>query len=358
MTKWLPYFIAGILALWIVSAIAPKRDKEGTFAVQEFGRLPVISNGRFQPLDSLARNSLLQLREKQTASVEPWKGRKSQVLSASEWLQEMFFNQELANTRPVFRIDNPDVKGLLGLAMDADETKETDGKHFSWNQIKDKLQQLQMEVDRIRLLDRSQRTPFDQGISRLWTGVGLYMKLQNTVQPQNARDWNKELNAYLENVSAGVIAARAQQAGQTHDEEALTKLINDLSRFDTMQRLEPPLAVPPHHPERERDEWMRMGEALMEIARGETANYAVTGYAKMSSAFNSKQVADFNQAVSEYRTALSERFKPELKKASNEQRFNNFAPFYKALVLYVIAGVAVLAFWINPGRMEWFRRTA
>src|SRR5690606_18075719 len=150
----------------------------------------------------------------------------------------------------------------------------------------------------------------------------------------------------------------AQQAGQAHDDGALNKLIDDLSCFDTMQRMEPPLPVPPHHPERERDEWMRMGEALMEIARGESANYAVTGYAKMSSAFNAKHVADFNQAVSEYRTALSERFKPELKKASNEQRFNDFAPFYKALVLYVIAGVAVLAFWINPGRMEWLRRTA
>lgn len=357
MTKWLPQIIVGILALWIVSSLAPKRDKGDALAVQEFGRLPVVSNGRFQPLDSLARNSLLQLREKQTANTAPWKSG-AQVLSASEWLLEMFFKQDLANTRPVFRIDNPDLKGLIGLAMDADEEKETDGKHYSWDQIKDKLEQVQTEVQRVSAMDQSQRTPYDQAVSRLWTGVGLYMKLQNTVQPQNAKDWDKELGAYLANVSAGVTAARAQQAGKTHDEAALNLLINDLGRFDAMQRLEPPLPVPPHHPERERDNWMRMGEALMEIARGDSPHYAVTAYARMSSAFNGGRIADFNRAVAEYHTALSSNFQPELTKAAREQRFNNFEPFYKSLILYVLAGVGVLAFWVSPKNLEWLRRSA
>ncbi len=357
MTKWLPRIITGLLALWILSALVPKRDKEGAIAVQEFGRLPVLSNGRIQPLDSLARNSLLQLREKQTANTAPWKSG-AQVLSASEWLQEMFFKPELANTRPVFRIDNPDLKGLLSLAMDANEAQQADGKHYAWDQIKGKLEQLQIEVQRVGAIDQSQRTPFDQAVSKLWTGVGQYMKLQNTVQPQNAKAWDTELSAYLENVSAGVTAARAQQAGQTHDQAALDKLVNDLGRFDAMQRMEPPLAVPPHHPERDRDNWGRMGVALMEIARGEAPHYAVSAYARMSGAFNNGQTAEFNRAVADYRTALTANHQLELSKAASEQRFNNFAPFYKSLVLYVLAGVAILAFWVNPKSFEWLRRSA
>jgi len=38
----------------------PKKD--GEFHVREFGRLPVLLNGRVQPFDSVARNSLLQIR--------------------------------------------------------------------------------------------------------------------------------------------------------------------------------------------------------------------------------------------------------------------------------------------------------
>ena len=41
------------------------------------------------------------------------------------------------------RIDNPDLKGLLGLPMDADSSRQTDGKHFAWTQIKPKLKELQ-----------------------------------------------------------------------------------------------------------------------------------------------------------------------------------------------------------------------
>ena len=42
---------------------------ETGFHTRDFGRLPVLMDGRFQPFDSVARNSLLQIRERQT--VEP-----------------------------------------------------------------------------------------------------------------------------------------------------------------------------------------------------------------------------------------------------------------------------------------------
>ncbi|RYD70561.1 MAG: hypothetical protein EOP84_26475, partial [Verrucomicrobiaceae bacterium] len=130
MKKWLPHIILGIFVLWTLSALRPPRDKAGDFAVNEFGRLPVVFNGRFQPLDSLARNSLLQLREKQTAFrwmtpdelknrsiIKRLRGAETAPIDAPTWLAEMFMKPEQADARPVFRIDNPDLKGLLGLPM-------------------------------------------------------------------------------------------------------------------------------------------------------------------------------------------------------------------------------------------------
>ena len=67
MKKWLPWIITAVCALWIISALRPKPEKE--FHTRAFGRLPVLLNGRIQPMDSVARNSLLQLRSKQSIAL-------------------------------------------------------------------------------------------------------------------------------------------------------------------------------------------------------------------------------------------------------------------------------------------------
>src|SRR6185436_3730768 len=59
INKWFPWIIAGVFGVWILSTLRMPRDKE--WALSEFGKLPLLSNGRFQPMDSLARNSLLQM---------------------------------------------------------------------------------------------------------------------------------------------------------------------------------------------------------------------------------------------------------------------------------------------------------
>ena len=62
--KWFPPLLMLAMALWFLGQLQPPKDKD--FAFNEFGKLPVVFNGRLKPMDSLARNSLLQIREKQT----------------------------------------------------------------------------------------------------------------------------------------------------------------------------------------------------------------------------------------------------------------------------------------------------
>ena len=84
--KWFPLFLMLAMALWFFAKLSPVKDKD--FAFTQFGELPVTANGRVQPLDSLARNALLQLREKQTLNLEPWKAwnEKPRIITAREWL--------------------------------------------------------------------------------------------------------------------------------------------------------------------------------------------------------------------------------------------------------------------------------
>src|SRR3954469_19936469 len=129
MKKWWPWIIVAVFAAWLLGSLRVPKDKEWAFGA--FGRLPVVSNGRVQPFDSLARNSLLQLREKQTANLEPWKKwyEKPKIIPATEWILAVMMKPEEADKWAVFRIDNPDVKSLLALPADADQTKQLDGKH-------------------------------------------------------------------------------------------------------------------------------------------------------------------------------------------------------------------------------------
>src|SRR5262245_20842316 len=143
MKKWLPWIIVAVFAVYVFGGLRAKPEKD--FAWSQFGRIPVMSNGRFQPLDSLARNSLLQLREKATAiSSTARKGPdKQRIMPATEWLAEVMFKPEVAEARPNFRIDNLELKQTLSLPVEPDETINADGKHYSYNQIKPQLLALQ-----------------------------------------------------------------------------------------------------------------------------------------------------------------------------------------------------------------------
>ena len=357
MKKWIPLIVVLPFALWALAGLFQPGDKPDAFALKEFGRLPVLTTGRVQPIDSLARNSLLQLREKQTCNTAPWESN-PKIISATEWALEMMTNPSVADTRPVFRIDHPELKSLLGLAAEADPAKHDDGKHYSWNQISPKLQELQEESKRVSAVDAKQRTTFDQSVTKIWNGVAIYMRMQNTLQPQNAKDWASELQHYRELAPAGVEAAKAQQANKPYDKVAFEALMDDLQRYDTMTQLEPPSLIPPADPAKDRASWRRSGAALMDIARGGEPAYALGAYARMSSAFKEGQTKLFNQAVEDYRASLLPTFADELNKCAREQYFNEYAPFIKALTIYIIAALCVLVYWFEPVKLEPLRRGA
>ncbi len=60
MKKWIPLILVVVMAGWALSGL--RQPPETGFHTREFGKLPVLMNGRFQPFDSVARNSLLQIR--------------------------------------------------------------------------------------------------------------------------------------------------------------------------------------------------------------------------------------------------------------------------------------------------------
>ena len=360
MKKWIPFILTAVMALWFAGQL--RAPKEQGIHYADFGRLPLLFNGRLQPMDSLARNSLLQIREKQTANLEPWKAwnEKPKIIPAIEWLVTLTMNPGVADQWPVFRVDNPELIALLKLP-DKDYAKQCDGKHFSWAQIQPSLDVMQEQTSRIgerekkKESDASKRTAFEKAVMKLHERLLLYMRLKNALQPQDARDWAAELAGYESLVPAGVAAARAQEAGEKYDEAAFGKFTGQLNRFDGMTRFEPPLVVPPPQPG-DAQGWMRVGEVLLNVARGEPVPAAVRSYAAMGGAFRSGDAAEFNKQVAAYRVALAPEFSAALTKAERETFFNRMQPFYNAMVIYILAGLLACASWFNLS--ETLRRSA
>ena len=203
MKKWLPYIIVVVFAGWLIGSLRVPPEQGWAFA--EFGRLPVVANGRTQPFDSLARNDLLQLREKQTANLEPWKSwyEKPKIISATEWVLGVMMKPEEADAWPVFRVDNPEVKSLLRLPADFDLAKRQDGKHYTWLQIQPKLADLKRESERASNVEASRRRPYDQALLKLWNGQLVYNRLKNTLGPAGAGEYDEAIKPYLEKIPRG-----------------------------------------------------------------------------------------------------------------------------------------------------------
>lgn len=353
MKKWLPILIAAGVAAWFLSTLLPPEDK--TFAFSEFGSLPVVSNGRVQPIDSLARNSLLQIREKQEANLEPWNGMKARMIPATEWLATVMMDPATADQWPVFRVDNPELISLLELPG-KDLAEKHDGKHYSWAEIQPALGSLDRESERVEKIDDSKRNAYEKAVMKMRERLMLYVQLRNAVQPEDAQNWAQELANYEKAIPAGVAAAEAEQQGKKYDEATLKQFAGYVQQFVAMTNFGPPLMIPPPDAGLSRDAWKRTGDALMNSMRDGKVDPSVHAYAAMTSAFQAEDAPEFNRQVAAYRSALAPNFSGELNKAHWEVFFNYMEPFYKAMIIYILAGVLVLLFWVFLS--ETLRRTA
>ena len=342
-----------VMAWWFFGNLSAPKDKN--FAYTEFGQLPITANGRIAPLDSLARNSLLEIREKQTLNTEPWKAwnENPKMVSADEWLANVMMNPAVADDWPVFRVDNPDLVSLLKLP-DKDAAKKSDGKHYSWNQFQPSLEMFGKENDRIQKIEAANRTAYENAIAKMQERIQLYASLKNAVQPQNAQNWPAELAMYEQLIPAGVAAAQAQQDGKDYDKTNFNTFVAFIQEFQFMANLQPPLILPPNGT----TQWRRMGEALLDAPRANGAGIdnGIRTWAKMGGALAANQPEEFNSALHDLRSQLVAAQPKSLDKARAEVFFNQMEPFYNAMVIYVLAGLLACFSWFNLS--ETLRRSA
>ncbi|MGH8022542.1 MAG: cytochrome c biogenesis protein, partial [Limisphaerales bacterium] len=352
LTRLLPPVLTLVMAVWFLFQMRPPRDAD--FAFSKFARLPLVFNGRLKPMDSLARNSLLQINEMQTLDLDPWKPwwQSHKSISAVQWLANVMMNPRVADNWPVFRVDNPDLIAFLKLP-DRDITRRQDGEHYSWNQIAPSLDAFDKENERVEQTEPAVRGAYERDVVKVHERMELYAQLANTVQPHDSQNWRREMADYENLIAPGVAAVRSQQSGQKYDQDAFNAFLAELQRFDYMSQLGPPLIVPPA---RGSNNWKTVANVMMEAAKGQAVPPSVDRYAAMAAALQDHNAAGFNSALAKLTSSLEPKLPHAFAKTGAEVFFNQIQPFYNALVIYVLAGLLAIFSWFN--RSEALRRSA
>ncbi len=343
MNKWLPWIVAGVFGLWALSGLRPPRATTDFDSIG-FGRLPAVLNGRLQPLDSVARNSLLLLCGKQSVGL----GRGARM-PAIDWLLEVAMKPEVADGRKVFKIDHPELRGLLGLAPDG-------SLYVAFDEIRSRVEEIETQARRAIAVPVENRSSFEKAVVRLSSGVSLYHRLKNSFRPEDTEDFAAAVAAFEKSLGPGLAAWRLRQENKPFSQEDLDRLAKALQGFDALGSLAYPLLIPPRDLETGREPWSNLGTSLLEAIHAGEVHPAVRHYAAMASAYRLGKPDEFNRALVDYQGWLAAPFASEVRKASREFVYNAWRPFVVSLALYLLAFLAGCASWF--GWFQVFNRTA
>ncbi|HOX57352.1 MAG TPA: cytochrome c biogenesis protein CcsA [Candidatus Paceibacterota bacterium] len=362
LLRLVPWFFVALFGAEIVAVFLPKRD--GEYHVRAFGRLPVLLNGRIQPFDSVARNSLLQIRSTGDLPLEQvpfWKfWYHPKKLRATEWLLETATRPEVADTRPIFLIHHAELLGELKLQ---DKGIEKSGlRYYSFNDLKPMLEEIDQQARKAGEAKSGEQSTFQKQVLKLANALSLYRRLKFTLQPEGVDDFAHELAVFQQNLGAALAAAHANAGDKDFDRQALQRIARPLQNFRMMARHGYALTVPPLDSARARDDWQTLGASLLESAHSGALHPAATNFAALATAYRRHDAPSFNRVVETYRQWLAPRFDGEVRKGRAEYYFNNVKPFLHAMIIYLCAFVlawgALLTFGLAPGWSEALRRSA
>lgn len=327
---------------------APKETTE--FHTNEFGRLPVLLNGRIQPMDTLARNALLQIAGKHTILDRVYPGGleaegRADKLSALDWLIELGTDSAAADSRFIFRAHHPEVIAELGLE---EQGLEKGGLFwFAYDGLRTQRPAIVAAYSRASQIDAKERSHQDQQYFELGSAISLYERLKNSLAPEGSEDFRAELDGLLANVALAREELRKEEAGEASDPAVMDALNRDLDTYFMASSMAYSRPVPPD-PSRPGAEWSNLHTNVLDALQVGALPRPVSLYAEMLSGVQTDDAKRFNDAVATYQGELAQDYPKALSKAKAEFFFNHWKPFGNATVYYVMALIATCVYWTMP----------
>jgi ABC-type transport system involved in cytochrome c biogenesis permease subunit len=332
----IPAVAAGLCLMMIGGSLRPRPSIVDGMNLSEFAKLPIVYQGRVKPIDTLARNTLKVVSNKQdfkdTTLTEPSRQ------PAIKWLLDVVTNSSDADKHRVFYIANLDVLEVLGLQP---------RKRFKYavEEFIDKMPDFDKEARKAYELSKShpeQMTLYRQSLLDTHTRLQTASRLRDAFTPIPFPD---------------VPSAEAR----AEDPEAADEKLREIARLalhaddlnERLMNMQPPLVVPTGENE---TEWMPFAAAVNKAYVGqillhEPVDEATLAWNQMLSSYANGDTRTFNRQVSQYQRRMVS-VAPQgvdMNKIDFESYFNRLKPFYWCMALYVLAFVITALGW-----MGWF----
>ena len=331
--KTLAWIIPALCLLYLGSSFFKAKHPSDGFDYKSFGSLPVVSNGRVQPIDSLARNALLAIQAKQKVPGD------DSPSSPAEWLAELSFKSAIADSRKIFLIHHDDIFGLIGLTR-------ADGKSFSFDQLKPSFEALQKEALRIDGIESQARSSYEKALMRLTQNLFIYNQLKHAIALPGKNQMESEFRSFISEISSALAEAEKKDAGGTPDQ-----VVIDAASVRMREMLSwAPLSGVFTTPSDKGDVgWRKLPDSVIDSVDDGKLHPAPLAYARMGDAYRANDVSAFNSAVHTYQEWLSKNRSNFLTKGSAEALFNHISPFISCMVIYVIAFLCAAFSWLRCG---------
>ena len=336
MKRFIPLLVLVLGALYLASPLFKKPKSD--FDLAAFGKIPVVANGRTKPLDSVARNTLLLLQGRQRV-VTP-DGTK---LSPNEWLLDVFFRPELADTYRHFEVVHPGVLDVLGLAPE-----DGDGnKRFAYTQLVGKLEEIDRQAELAAGVEAPVRTSYQRAVLDLRSHVILYQQLKHSAVVPDGSNFLGDLIRLNDNVSAAIESVRARASGKETDADLSAFTMSLGSKFLRMEQVGILLMVPPAAGAPADAPWQKTGQALLATFENGSVNVHALTFAGLQQTWKTRQPEQFNTLLAKHRAESERAYAAVLKKTDAEARFNQAEPFYTSITLYVLAFLLAAFSWLK-----------
>lgn len=304
-------------------------------ALKAFAEVPVLELGRYKPWDSVARNSLLMMYERQEFVDGDQKN------SAIQWLGEVLFEGQKADQKKIFRVMHPDVRLLLG-------NKDEEQKFFSFNDILPYLPKLSGQAENAGKLEAQRRNPYQRAVVKLSRNVTLYQSLKHTIDPPGQDTLAEELKHFGQWAGDPLKAFHQYQSGQEFDSVQLQNFFRTASVYKQLSELTQCHPIP--DPEAQEADWVNLWDVLVKSAPGGDVPRPVKLYAALADHYHSKNWSAFYETAKELKSVLKESRAEAVSTASLETAFNRSELFYRTSVLYVVIFLLVMVSWI---KLKW-----
>ncbi len=349
MKKYAPSIIAIAVFLLYFASNYRKQSPNTEIDYAAFGNTPVHLNGRIQPMDSVARNALLGMRYKRTFIDE---GKKTPAIV---WMTELMMSPSDAHDRPIFRIQDEDIRSLLKLPKKPSPRSKwmiallgPGSSHFyySFREIGPSLKTISEQAQKAQELEDAQRSRFQKAVIDLARALSNYVGISQSLHHGSVDSFTNEL-AELEGFApAGIEAVNNRQMGLEYDEEAFNQMMAIGYLYQGFEQSSNLLTLPVIDDAGE-IEWQKTSYLLRQVLGEGQASEVVKSYAAVVDAFRTDNPEAFNDAVKALHADLDAVDDTLVSKAGVELLFNFLEPFYVAAAGYVLAFLCVIISWIR-----------